>query len=339
MPRRKNGLPGLELPRRVTLKDIAELAGVHRMTVSDALNGTGSVAPATREKVRRIAKELNYIPNFAARALSKGRTGMIAIITGKTCESYYGHMVHYLESQITPDGFHVMLMRTSKDVHDLVNSTLDVAVDGAIAVDMWGQVEEFRSHPTIPCVAVSTFATAFVDCVVSDFRSSVEEGFDIMHRAGRKRLAFIATATNLTLETEVRAGAYLAAMRRFGQEPEIINLHNDDLTILARRFKAYVEAVGCPDGIMCQNDDLAMAIYGALSELGLKVPQDVMLLGCDGQIAMRFFTPPLSTIEQPMEEMCKVAWQFLKARMADSQLPHQQVTLPGKLVVRGSLDF
>ncbi|RYG72980.1 LacI family transcriptional regulator, partial [bacterium] len=61
--------------KRVTLRDIAKVAGVHVMTVSDALNGTRSVAPATREKVKRIAQELNYVPHFAARALATGRTG------------------------------------------------------------------------------------------------------------------------------------------------------------------------------------------------------------------------------------------------------------------------
>ena len=83
--------------KRVTLRDIAEVAGVHVMTVSDALNDTRSVAPATRARIKVIAKEMNYVPNFAARALVTGRTGMIAVISGAMNEPYYANMVHLIE--------------------------------------------------------------------------------------------------------------------------------------------------------------------------------------------------------------------------------------------------
>ena len=129
--------------KRVTLQDIADAAGVQKMAVSNALNGTRSVAPATRERIRRIADELNYIPNFAARALSQGRTGIIAVLSGPVNEFYYSTMVHLLEQRLRHDGFHLMLMHTPGEVRDLVQSTSNLGVDGAIAVDMLGWSTSF----------------------------------------------------------------------------------------------------------------------------------------------------------------------------------------------------
>ncbi len=319
------------------MEDIAKVAGVNKMTVSDALNGTRSVAPTTREKIQHIAKELNYIPNFAARALSKGRTGIIAIISGPMNEPYYATMVHLLERHINADGFHLMLMRTPSEVHDLVCATGDVAVDGAIAVDMSGLVDEFRSHPTIPCVAIGTFKRSFVDYVIVDLTTGVTEALHLMLAAGRRRIAYLVSSGHLADETEVRAGAYLSTMRKANQAPEIINVNTDDLESTEEKFKAYLVQKGCPDGLLCQNDQTAMCAFRALKDLGYSVPEDLLLVGCDGQLHMRYFDPPLSTIVQPMEEMCAQAWQFLRQRMAHPGSPHQGASFQGALVVRQSL--
>jgi DNA-binding LacI/PurR family transcriptional regulator len=337
MPHAKQEAATVKRPRRVTMEDIAKVAGVKKMTVSDALNGTRSVAPATREKIQRIAQELNYIPNLAARALSTGRTGIIAIMSGPMNEPYYATMVHLLERHITAHGFHLMLMRSHSEVHDLVRTTGDIAVDGAIAIDMSRLVAEFQSHPTIPCVAIGTFELSFVDYVTVDLTAGVTEALNLMLAAGRRRIAYFVTAQPLAEDTEVRARTYLSTMRKAWQVPEIINVQTDDLEATEATFKAYVVQNGCPDGLLCQNDQTAMCIFRVLKDLGYRVPEDVLLVGCDGLLQMKYFDPPLSTIVQPMEEMCARAWQFLQQRMAQPDAPHQGATLQGTLVVRQSL--
>lgn len=337
MPKAKIEPVGVQRPKRVTLLDIARIAGVHKMTVSDALNGTRSVAPATRERVRQIAKELNYIPNSAARSLATGRTGIIAVLSGPLIEPYYAHMVHLLEDYLTDSGFNLMLMRTSREVQDLVNATGNTAVDGAIAVDMMGLVHEFRSQSAIPCVSIGTVENFSVDYVIADLSSSVEEALRLMLAGGRRRIAYFVTATHLAKPTEVRARTYLAVMQEAKQRPEIINVKSDQLATVEERFKTYIQKNGCPDALFCQNDETAMCIFRVLKSLGHRVPEDVLLVGCDGQKHMEYLDPPLSTIVQPMEEMCAVAWQFLRQRMADPSLPLQGATFQGKLLVRQSL--
>ncbi len=333
----ENEISPVKHPRRVTLQDIAEVAGVKKMVVSNALSGKGRVAPATREQVKRLAREMNYIPNLAARALTSGHTGIIAILTGALSEPYYADMVHLLERHIATHGFHVLLMRTPDEVKELVNATGDVAVDGAIAVDVLNLVSEFKSHATVPCVSISTSKQSFVDSIVVDLSGGVEEALGLMLRAGRKRIAYLVTANSMALEAEVRAGTFVATMKGAKRVAEIINVSTDEHFAIELKFKAHLEKHGVPDALLCQNDQTAMCAFHVLRELGLQVPADVLLAGCDGLRAMKYLTPPLSTIRQPIEEMCATAWQFLQQRIAQPNLPHQSATFRGQLIVTESL--
>jgi DNA-binding LacI/PurR family transcriptional regulator len=214
MPIKPNDSSSGERPKRVTLQDIADAAGVKKMVVSGALNGTRSVAPATRKRVQQIAREMNYIPNFAARALRMGRTGIIAIISGPLSEPYYSMIVHLLEQHISAAGFHVMLMRTPSEVREVAHATGNIAVDGAIVVDMLGLVNEFKSHATIPCVSISTYQQPFVDNIIIDLRAAVDEAFGIMLAQQRERIAYLVTTQTMAQDTEVRARAYIANVQR-----------------------------------------------------------------------------------------------------------------------------
>ena len=354
MPRVKNSAAR---PKRVTLQDIAGVAGVHVMTVSDALNGTRSVAPATREKVRRIAQEMNYIPNSAARALATGRTGVIAILSGPLNEPYYAGMVHLIERQLNAANYKILLQRTRHEVQDIVSATANTAVDGAIAIaiDMYHLVREFRARSAVPCVSIGTYAPPFVDHVVIDLREGVSQAVRLMARAGRRRIAYLVTREHMALPSEARQGtfrgvleaggtgpeargaAYLSVLEAADLPPEIINLDTDTFDVMRARFADYIERNGCPDALLCQNDETAMIAYRVLRDHGRRIPDDVLLVGVDGQKHMEYFDPPLSTIAQPMEEVCEAACSILQRRMADPNLPLQQASFAGKLVVRPSL--
>lgn len=337
MPSKRNNSSSGERPKRVTLQDIADAAGVQKMVVSGALNGTRYVSPDKRERVLQIAREMNYIPNFAARSLRMGRTGIIAVISGPLNEPYYSTIVQLLEKHISEAGYHAMLARTPSEVKEVAHSGGNYAVDGAIVVDMQSLVNEFKSHATVPCVSISTYQQPFVDNVIIDLSAAFDQAIDIMLKQGRQRIAYLVTTQTMAQDSEVRARAYLANMVRAGRESEIIDVATDELDVVEDNFRTYIRENGCPDALLCQNDEVAVCAFGALKELGYEVPEDVLLVGCDGQRHMRYFTPPLSTITLPMEEICAQAWQFLQQRLAAPDLPHQAATLEGKLIIRDSL--
>ncbi|RYX80612.1 LacI family transcriptional regulator [bacterium] len=342
MSRPKRRVLEVGRPGRVTMQDIADAAGVHVMTVSNALGNVRGVAPATREKVLRIARELNYIPNSAARALVVGRTGMIAILCTGINEPYYAHMLHYLARHINADGYKITLLRNPGEVTDLVNDTGSVPVDGAIAIDMYHWGDQFRSHPTVPCVAIGPHKHELLDCVLIDMSAGVSRALQLMAKQGRKRIAYVVDAPHLAMPTESRAAAYLEEMEQLGMRPEIVNIYtghvNTKILPLARQLlTAHFREHGCPDALLCLNDEIAMCAYRVLRDLGRRIPEDALLVGCDGQAHMEYFDPTLSTIAQPIEAMATTAWQFLRQRLAEPTTPLQHATFQGELLVRESL--
>lgn len=335
MPRPKSHSSDANRPKRVTLQDIAQVAGLNVMTVSDALSGARVVAPATRERVKKIARELNYVPNSAARALATGRTKLIAVMSGPMDEAYFAKMVRLLGRQMNADGYSVLL--TSTEVEDLMDAVGNTAIDGAIAIDRHDLIEQFQIHSPTPCVSISTYKRTHIDNVIVDLSEGVEDAVEMMLAAGRQRVAYLVTTFYLSQPEEVRAGAYLSRLAAWSRNPEIINVDTNYFTVAEQRFRDYIEENDCPDALLCQNDETAMWAFRVLRDLGKRVPDDVLLVGCDGQLHMKYFDPPLSTVTQPMEEMCSMAWEFLKNRMTDPTLPLQYIELQGELVVRESL--
>lgn len=342
-----------ERQKPVTLEDLAKIAGVHPRTVADALKGTGRVAPATRERVLRVASELRYVPNAAARALATGRaiatgrtevtrgTGTVAVLSGPLNEHFYANMVHQLETHLTGSGYEMMLLHTRREVKELVQAAQASAVDGVIVIGTNHFAEEFhRVSPNSigPCVFIDTSDPGLVDHLTLDLRPAVEEALHLMLDAGRQRIAYVVNNRDGAALFEVRMATYLQLMEQAGRSPEVIDV-NTAMRPQERiqAVKTYIEKNGCPDALLCQNDETAIYTYRAVVALGMRLPEDVLLVGCDGLPYMEFFDPPLSTIALPTEEICALAARFLQARMAHPNIPIQQATLQGHLMIRRSL--
>ncbi len=325
----------------VTLEQIAQRAGVASRTVSDSLKGQGRVAAATRENVLRIARELNYVPNAAARALATGRTGTIAVLSGPLGESYYANLIQQLGSHLTASGYEMLLLHTQRSVVDLVQATQTAPVDGLIVTGINNVIEEFLhlSGPQLrPCVLIDIANPDYIDHITLDLRPAVEEVVGLMLRAGRGRIAYLANNRDENSHHEVRMKTYLESMRAAGRTDEIfsVDTHIAPEAQIAD-IKAYIEANGCPDALLCQNDETAIYTFRALTDLGRRVPDDVLLCGCDGLPFTKFFEPPLSTIALPTQEICATAVQFLQQRLNTPNADIQSAVIAGQLVARKSL--
>lgn len=328
-------------PKSVTMEAIGKLAGVHSRTVADALKGTGRVAPATREKVLRIAKELNYVPNAAARALATGRTGTIAVLSGPLNESYYANMLHELELHLTANGYEITLLHTRRDVPDLLQATQASLVDGVIVIGSDHFPAEFlrvRGRTAQPCVLIDTANPDYADHITLDLRPAVEGALRLMLQAGRRRIAYVANNRDAAAHTEIRMATYLEIMRETNRTPEIIDVNTrtrPEERVLA--IQSYLQQKGCPDALLCQNDETAIYTYRAVTASGFRIPDNALLVGCDGLPYMEYFETPLSTIALPTEEICARAVRFLQQRIDTPDAPRQQTTLQGRLIVRESL--
>jgi DNA-binding LacI/PurR family transcriptional regulator len=333
-------MPANEVRQKsVTLEDIAKLAGVHRRTVRDAIQGTGRVAAATRENVLRITRELNYVPNASARALATGRTGRVAILSGSLKQPYNSNAVHLLESHLSRHGLETMLVQSVTREERNANTIKASQSDGVIALGVQQLNDEVKPGDAIPpWVLIDTSTPDYIDHITLDFRPAVEEAFNLMMASKRQRIAYVAHNYVPGSPPEVRRSTYLELMNEAGRPPEIISmLTNLEPAECIAVIKSYFRENGCPDALICQNDETAVYVYHALVSLGVQIPEEAMLVGCDGLPLIEYLDTPLSTIAVPMEEICEIAFQFLQNRMATPELPVQERIIIGHLTIRKSL--
>ena len=332
----------------VTLHDVAQRAGVHVMTVSHALKGTGRMTENTRATICRIAAELNYKPNRAARALVTGRTGAVAVVTGPVSEHFYAHVVHLLELELAASQTQMLFMCSRPPERELEFLIQSGMVDGLIAIDAFSELRALGSTSGVilPCVYAGVLhpelaPSLSVDSIAVDLSVAAQDAVQALLDLGCERVAYLVSNEGMAHSQEVRARTYRAAMERAGRGLEIINVDigtdtsRRDLT--RARLVEHLHNHEAPDGLLCQNDEMAISAYRALRDVGLRVPDDVRLIGCDGLTDLDYFEPPIATIVQPVEEMCALAWQFLQTRLAQPEVPLQRAVLRAQLQKRASL--
>jgi DNA-binding LacI/PurR family transcriptional regulator len=325
-------------PKPATLEDIARIAGVHRRTVRDALQGTGRVAVATRDNVRQIARELHYVPNQVARALATGKTGHISIVTSTLKEAYNVIAVQHLVDFLTKHGYESVIVERQHGFPSL-QSVRNSSSDGYIVNGMQLVDSSVTDSETIlPWVMIDARKPGNMDHILLDLSDAVEEAIRLLIASGRRRIAYVDKRVMEPTSQEVRYRTYVDLMNEAGLEAEII-IASEFLRPenQIQELRGYFQKHGAPGAIFCHNDQIAAYTYRALCDLGYRVPRDTLLAGCDGVEFIRYFETPLSTIEVPWEEVGEMACLFLKQRIEEPDLPVQEYVVKGKLEVRKSL--
>lgn len=218
---------------------------------------------------------------------------------------------------------------------------LRVPIDGIIAFDNSASVDAFaREHdrlaPNVPFVSMGAYWSEDLSFVGVDLRAGAEVAMEHLLSTGRQRIAYMAPATSDLVDKGPRYEAFRDRMIGEGREPIAISSTEMSMTSVKEILgEVYASGQG-PDAILCMNDDMAIAVEFALLNLGIKVGQDVALVGFDGIEETQHCPCPITTIRQPIEQMCELTWQFLKAQMEDPTAPLQQQILKPELIIRES---
>lgn len=329
---------------KVSLSEVAERANVSHATVSRVLNNVNvPIAPETRRLVRHIAAELGYSPNKAARALATGRTQTIALWTTNLRSAYYGDVIHYTNQEIIRHDYE-MLVSCIGVTHDMTIDTfklLSWPVDGILAVDLpRGEIPGLKDSllDGKPFINIGAYVMTDTDFVQIDFTDQAAEAVRHLASIGCKRIAYVVPSFFDWFEEshDARLEGYRRGIADVGQKPEYIVTSDEKRESVACALTKHIEQHGCPDGLFCYNDDMAIGAYPALRNMGKCIPNDVAIVGCDGIRDTSYLYPALTTIVQPMEHMCAKAWSFLEKRIQDPTLPLQQEVLAPRLEIRGS---
>ena len=219
-----------------------------------------------------------------------------------------------------------------------IRATSSWPVDGILAFDGPEEVQHYlAANPVshLPIVSMGSFWVDTIDFVGVDLAFGTHAALQHLLAIGCRRIAFLFPRRDHRAQ-DSRHNAYTTAMQQAGKQPEYIDAGENSRASARRCLRDYVQEHGCPDGLFCFNDDLAIGAYRGLCDLGIRVPEDIALIGCDGIEDTEYLETPLSTIAQPHEQMCALAWQFLKQRIQNESLPLQQKILRPQLILRKS---
>ncbi|HLK57156.1 MAG TPA: LacI family DNA-binding transcriptional regulator [Chthonomonadaceae bacterium] len=325
--------------RQTTIRDLARELQVSHTTVSRALNGKGEgfISEETRRKVMETAARMNYRPHRVARALATGRTGMIALWVEDLRQPYAVSIMNHVLSQVN-DPCVELVIRAMRPMDTTPQEVAQWHVDGILALDGVDYLRSLSAQGLTNCpplVAMGDPPRIEVDHVGVDLYAGAVEAVRHLVAAGCRRIAFFTNDWG-NREDEARYAGYTSTMQAAGRDPEYIVMTGNTREAARETIRAYVTREGCPDGLFCLSDAIAISAYRGLLDLQLRVPEDVALVGCDGLRETEYLERPLTTIVQPFDAMSALAWQFLRQRMEDPSLPIQRRILAPRLEVRAS---
>ena len=322
----------------VTQEQIACKLGISRQLVTFALAGYPQVSKESRQRILAAARELGYQPNPHARALRRKRIGIIALWIPDQISTHYSHVAREL-NRLVKKAHHELII-TEVGTTEAKQILSHVPVDGVIAVDSPEQVEAYRQTSaarSIPLVSMGVYRSGKTDSVQVDLRAGTRAVMRHLLGSGFRRIAHATFVQKDEPQADRRLG-YQEAMRKASLKPEFIYypLTERQRPITRRLVQDYIRHQGCPEAIFCHSDDAAMGIYRGLCDRKLRVPEDVALVGCDGIEDTEYLECPLTTLVQPVADMCGLAWQFLQQRLEKPSVPLQRALLKPALAIRES---
>lgn len=334
--------------RGISLKKLAQHIGLSPGTISVVLNNTpraDTIPQKTKDRILSAAKEFNYRPHYFARSLRANQSFTIGVMVSELTGGYCAIVLNGIESALTKQGyFYIATSHFHRD--DLLEHNprmlIERQVDGIIAVD-----SQIRFESDSPVVSVAGHEEIKgVTNVVLNHHSAAELGVGHLYDLGHRKIAFI-KGQDFSNDTAVRWDTILEAAQKRGiiVESELtVQLEGDIGTpeigyVAAKKVLAH----GKPfTALFAFNDISAIGAIRALQEAGLRVPEDVSVLGFDDIYAAEFHNPALTTIRQPLFEMGELAGQTLlnaiSVKNNGDEIP-QTLTVEPELVVRNSTEI
>jgi LacI family transcriptional regulator len=331
--------------RQPTIRDVARLAEVSKSTVSNVIRGVAGVTPDKRARVQQVIGELGYRPNVMARQLVQQRTTILGVVVGDLANPFHAEMAKHVEQHAAARGYRTMFCSTQSDeVAELLalESLLEYRVAGILFIAHAGNTESARRivQGHVPVVFV-TCGNDWGDVVSSDDQHGGEMAAQHLIDLGHRKIAYFADPVVDDEATRARQIGYLYAM------------HGATLTPMVYRWRPAsdtVERDGCEwplpallhgqdrvTAVFSANDVGAIKLLDATDRLGLRVPQDLSVVGFDDVVMAGLARINLTTVAQSQETLARCSVDTLAARLAgelDGEPVRRIVGL--RLVVRGS---
>jgi DNA-binding LacI/PurR family transcriptional regulator len=325
---------------RPTIRDVAERAGVSKSLVSLVMRQSPNVSDERRAAVLAAAEELGYRPNVAARSLVERRSRHLGVMISDFHNPFFAELVSGLEDQAHAEGYRLVMntgRRVTAEEEEAIEALMDLQVDGLILAGARVPMRIIaRAAEFLPAVLVSRSSRKpNLDVVVNDDRLGARLAVEHLVELGHRRIAHVDGGSGANAVT--RRLGFESAMRGLGLEAEMQSVR--------AAFTSEAGAEGVhelfrrrepPTAIFACNDRAAIGALGALHQRGVRVPEDVSVVGYDGISIGALPQINLTTIHQPRFEMGRTAVEVLLERIRGDRRDVRRVVMPPRLVVRGT---
>lgn len=335
-------------PRKMDIRSVAAKAGVSIATVSRTINRVNSVNPKIARRVWKAVEDLDYFPNTQARALVSGRSRLLGLIVSEITNPFFPELIKSFEDAAVERGYEILIGSTNYDPKRMalcVRRMLERNVEG-VAIMTFGIEEPLLDQlatRNIPLVFVDLRPEKpFVTALVVDYHHGIREGVQHLAVMGHRDVAFISGPLHVH-SAHARQEAFCASMKEIGVRVPRYRLVEGDHTadggfdamqkLLAQRKLA--------SAVMCSNDMTAIGALRALNEKGLRVPQDISVIGFDDIHMAQYTSPALTTIRMSCPELAQNAVDALLSHAEGAPKAPVAVTrnISTNLVVRQSTGY
>ncbi len=330
----------------MNIRAVAARARVSTATVSRVINGTAKVSPESTERVREAIEALNFYPDISARTMGSGRSGLYGLIISDITNPYFPELVKAFEDIAVEHGQDVLIANTdydSKRMESCVIRMLQRKVDGVAIMtsEMEDRLIHSFSHRKIPMVFMDTpMGLRGVSTVRVDYAAGVNQAVDHLFSFDHQHIAFISGPLSLN-SARVRSEAFTKALRQhvLAGEPHLMEEGDHRVEGGHAAMLRILKSGKRPTAVMASNDLTAIGAMGAIHESGLRIPEDISVIGFDDIELSGYTQPALTTVQVPRRELASTAFRSLFDRrdeVARKTVRTREHVIQPRLVVRRS---
>jgi DNA-binding LacI/PurR family transcriptional regulator len=325
----------------VTSSEVARRAGVSQSAVSRTFTPGASISPATRAKVMQAAKELGYRPNAIARSLITNRSRIIAVVMAYLENLFYPDVLEELGRLLAKENYRLLLFtgQMERDSDPVFDQLMQYRVDGIIlaSTSLSSDLSEECAAAGIPVVLFNrTTERDVVSSVTTRNREGGRRVAEFLIAGGHQRFGYISGLESSSTNRD-RVAGYRDVLAAAGHTDIMVEVGNFDRAKAQEAARKMLSRPDRPDAIFVANDHMAVAVMDvARHELGLKVPEDVSIVGYDDVGAARWASYGITTVSQPIKRMVEATVSILMDQIASGDIEAEHRVLNGELIVRTS---
>lgn len=339
------------LTKKPTIKDIAKIAKVSPTAVSMALNDRPRIGQETRKRILRIAKELNYQPNFVARSLVMKRSHTIGLIITTIMNPFYPELAKGIEDKAMELGYNIILCSTNyalKLEKYYINILRSKGVDGIIFSSVENNdpnikplIEEHYPFILVNRRIRNRLLDKKIDYIVLDNFSGGYMAVEHLYKLGHRRIGIIAGSLTTSTAIERTEGAK-KLLKEYGLKLDMNQLMecNFSKDLAYHATKKFLSMKSPPTAIFSENDYMALGVREAIMDAGLRIPENMALVGFDDIAFTALKGVEITTVSQKKYEMGALAVKILIEKIkSDSPLKANQIILEPELIIRSSCGY